>query len=251
MNKKEAREEIKKLIAKYEKLTSKERKEYNEAMTRKDFILPLFHILGWDVYNDFIPNEVREEEPAVKGIIDYSFKLNNIPQFLLEAKSLKTDLDKTEWAKQTVNYGWNMGVEWVILTDFEGIKLFNANWKIDVPRPNLELTYKEYLNRFDDLWLFSKESFKRGELDKQTEKWGIKIKRVEVTEKLANDLIEWRKQLFHNLSLWNEDKSEEEIDEAVQRILDRFIFIRSCEDKRIEPPILWPAFQKLKKQIKK
>ena len=244
MNKKEAREEIKKLIAKYEKLTSKERKEYNEAMTRKDFILPLFHILGWDVYNDFMPNEVREEEPAVKGIIDYSFKLNNIPQFLLEAKSLKTDLDKTEWAKQTVSYGWNMGVEWVILTDFEGIKLFNANWKIDVPRPNLELTYKEYLNRFDDLWLFSKESFKRGELDKQTEKWGIKIKRVEVTEKLANDLIEWRKQLFHNLSLWNEDKSEEEIDEAVQRILDRFIFIRSCEDKRIEPPILWPAFQK-------
>ncbi|PIV42755.1 MAG: hypothetical protein COX92_01060 [Candidatus Nealsonbacteria bacterium CG_4_10_14_0_2_um_filter_40_15] len=225
MNKKEAKEEIKKIIAKYERLTPREKKEYNEAMTRKDFILPLFDILGWDVYNSAIFNEVKEEESAVRGTVDYSFKLNNIPQFLLEAKALKVDLDKSEWAKQAVSYGWNMGIEWVILTDFEDLKLFNTSWKVDTPRPNLELSYKEYLSRFDDLWLFSKESFQKGELDKQTEKWGIRVKRVEVTEKLAKDLIEWRKELFDNFHQWNNNKTEEEIDEDVQRILDRFIFI--------------------------
>ena len=62
MNKKEAKEEIGKIVAKYERLTPGEKREYNEAMTRKDFILPLFHVLGWDVYNDSIANEVKEEE---------------------------------------------------------------------------------------------------------------------------------------------------------------------------------------------
>jgi len=249
MDKKEAKEEIKKLIRKYESLTLKEKKYYNEAMTRKDFIMPLFSALGWDVYNDFIHNEVVEEEPAVKGTVDYSFRLNNIPQFLLEAKSIKVDLDKIEWAKQAVSYGWNMGIEWVILTDFEGLKLFNASWKVDIPHPNLEFTYKEYLSRFDDLWFFSKESFQKRELDKQAEKWGIRTKRIEVDEKLASDLIEWRKKLFDNFSQWNAKRTESEIDEAVQRILDRFIFIRSCEDRNIEPPILWPAFQRWQQDI--
>ncbi len=250
MNKKEAREEIKKLISKYERLTSAEKKKYNEAMTRKDFIMPLFSALDWDVYNSFISDEVAEEEPVVEGTVDYSFRINNIPQFLVEAKSLKVDLDKIEWAKQAMSYGWNMGIEWVILTDFEGLKLFNTSWKVDTPRPNLEFSYKDYLSRFDDLWLFSKEGFQKDELDKQTEKWGIKSKRVEVDEKLADDLIEWRKELFQNFSAWNKDKSENEIDEAVQRILDRFIFIRSCEDRKIEPPTLWPAFQKWGEDIK-
>lgn len=250
MNKKEVKEEIGKIVAKYERLSLKERNEYNEAMTRKDFILPLFHALGWDVYNDSIANEVKEEEPAIKGTVDYSFRFNSIPQFLLEAKAMKVDLDKIEWAKQAVSYGWNMGIEWVILTDFEGIKLFSASWKIDTPRSNLELTYKEYLDRFDDLWLFSKESFEKGELNKQAGKWGISAKRMDITEKLASDLIDWRRKLFDNFRQWNEDKSEEEIDEAVQRILDRFIFMRSCEDKKIEPPVLWQNFQKWSQDMK-
>ncbi|MFH0854560.1 MAG: N-6 DNA methylase [bacterium] len=240
MNKTEAKEKIKILVQKFEKLTVAEKRSYNEAMTRKDFIVPLFDALGWDVYS----NEVVEEEPAVEGTVDYSFKLNNISQFLLEAKGIKVDLDKIEWAKQAVNYGWNMGIEWVILTDFEGLKLFNASWEVDIPHPNLEFSYKEYLDRFEDLWLFSKESFQTGELDKQTEKWGIRIKRVNVTEKLANDLIGWRKELFDNFFAWNKNKSENEIDEAVQRILDRFIFIRCCEDRKIESAVLWSAFQK-------
>jgi len=245
MTKKEAKDQIKRLIAKYEKLTPIQRKKYNEATTRKDFILPLFHALGWDVYNNFNSNEVVEEESVVEGTVDYTFRLNDIPQFLLEAKALKVDLDKIQWAKQAESYAWNMGIDWVILTDFEGLKLFNAEWKKEVPRPNLEFTYKEYLTRFDDLWLFSRESFQKGLLNKEAEKWGIKSKRMMVTEKLAKDLTKWREKLFNNLYQWNEGKyTEEEIDEAVQRILDRFIFIRSCEDRGIEEKKLWPAFKK-------
>lgn len=245
MTKQEAKEKIKRLIDRYEKLTQAEISKMNEATTRKDFIIPLFETLGWDVYNH---NEVVEEQSVVEGAVDYSFKLNKITQFLLEAKALKIDLEKTEWAKQSVDYAWNMGVDWAVLTNFENLKLFNAEEDVNIPRPIKEFTYKEYLIKFEDLWILSKESFQNTDLDEKAKDWGIKAKRLEVTEKLAKDLMKWRDELFSNFILWNEGKyKEEEIDEAVQRILDRLIFIRSCEDKKIEEKKIWPAFQKWEK----
>lgn len=53
-------EEIERLVKKYEDLTGKEIKEYNEEITKNDFILPLFGALGWDVHN-VAASEVWEE----------------------------------------------------------------------------------------------------------------------------------------------------------------------------------------------
>lgn len=240
----QARERIKKLIEKYERVKkAKQIRRYDESNTRKDFIMPLFQALSWDVYNDFTDREVVEEETAVKGKVDYSFRVNNIPQFLLEAKALKEDLDKLEWAKQAVTYGWNKGIPWVVLTDFESLKLFNSEWQVETPRPNLEFTYDEFLKRLDDLWFLSRESIEKSELDRQAEKWGIKARRLKVTEKLAADLLKWRELLYKVFRLYNKDKSEEEINESVQRVLDRFIFIRVCEDRQLEEKILWQTLQ--------
>ncbi len=241
----QAKKEIKKLIEKYERVKkAKQLRRYDEADTRRVFIEPFFQALGWDVYNEFTDREVVEEEVAVKGKVDYSFRLNNIPQFLLEAKSLKVDLDKVEWAKQAVTYGWNKGIPWVVLTDFKGLKLFNSEWLVDTPKPNLEFAYDKFLTRLDDLWFLSRESIEKGELDKQAEKWGIKAKRLKVSEKLAADLLEWRELLRKYFKRYNPEVDESDVDEAVQRVLDRFIFIRTCEDRKLEPQILWPALRK-------
>src|SRR4030067_1947189 len=114
MKKEEAKEEIKRLIRKYEQVKlQSQKKRYDEANTRKDFIMPFFKALGWDVYNDF-SREVVEEETAVKGKVDYSFRISNIPRFLLEAKALKEDLDKEQWTKQAVTYSWNKGIPWAV-----------------------------------------------------------------------------------------------------------------------------------------
>lgn len=244
-SKAQAKEKIKKLIEKYERVKkAKQIRRYDESNTRKDFIMPLFQALGWDTYNEFTDREVVEEETAVKGWVDYSFRINNIPQFLLEAKALKVDLDKVKWAKQAVTYGWNKGIPWVVLTDFEGLKLFNSEWLVETPHPNLEFTYDEFLTHLDDLWFLSKPSIEKGELDKQAEKWGIKAKRLKVSEKLATDLLKWRGLLYNVFRPFNKDKSEEDINESVQRVLDRLIFIRVCEDRQLEEKILWQALQK-------
>jgi len=47
ITKEQAREEIKALVEKYNKIIeSGKAKSYNEEMTKKDFILPLFRALG-------------------------------------------------------------------------------------------------------------------------------------------------------------------------------------------------------------
>ena len=193
VSKPEAKGKIKNLIERYEQVKkSHQRPKYDEANTRKDFIMPLFQALGWDVHSEIVEREVVEEANAIKGKVDYSFRLNDIPQFLLEAKSLKTNLDRPEWAKQSVTYGWNKGIPWVVLTNFEKLKLFNSEWKMTEPRPNLDLSYQDYLEKFDYLWLLSKEAFESNELDKLLSQLGITAKRVNVNEKLAEDLVRWR-----------------------------------------------------------
>lgn len=246
VDKKQARFQIEKLVEKCRqiKLNRSIFFSYDESNTRKDLIMPLFRALGWDVYNDFNHREVVEEDSAIEGRVDYSFNVSGIPKFLLEAKALKVNLNKIEWAKQAVTYGWNKGIPWVILTDFEGLKLFNSDWRIDVPRSNLEFTFEEYLTRFDDLWLLSRESIENGELDKLAEKWGITAKRIKISEKLAEDLVEWRGLLTRNFSQWNKKLAEIVIDEAVQRVLDRLIFIRVAEDRGLEQKVLWQALHK-------
>ena len=86
-------ERVIELISKYEQIKkSGEIKRYNEESTKKDFILPLFEALGWNVYNSGKKNDsVSAEETISKKRVDYGFRINGIPKFFLEAKSLKEE----------------------------------------------------------------------------------------------------------------------------------------------------------------
>ncbi|MDD2665565.1 MAG: N-6 DNA methylase [Methanocellales archaeon] len=240
--KEQSKKEISKLIEKYERINAEGKiKQYNEEMTKKDFILPLFEALGWDVYNKKA-DEVTAEEKASKGRVDYAFRINGMPKLFVEAKSLKVDLDLPKWANQAINYAWYKTVFWAVLTDFEGIKVFNAEVKSTYPLQCMlfSLSYRQYLERFDQLWLLSRESLEQGLLDKEAEKWGKKLRKVPVDKQLLDDFTRWRELLSKDILKLNPDKhlTEEDLDESVQRILDRLIFIRSCEDRELEPKVL-------------
>ena len=239
-NKEKAKEEIKLLVEKYNRLVEAGKvKSYNEEMTKKDFILPLFRALGWSVEDG---EEVTAEEKISKGRVDYAFRIQSIPKLFLEAKSLKEDLDKIEFAEQAINYAWHKGATWAILTDFEGIKVFNAEWKSTNPLQNMffSLGCNQFLERFEQLWLLSRESLESGVIDTEAEKWGKKAKKVPVDKQLLSDLTRFRELLTKNILKNNTSKnlSAEELDEAIQRIIDRLIFIRTLEDKQLEAPIL-------------
>src|SRR3989339_1096189 len=195
MNKEQAKQQIQKLVDKYQRVLETEKiKSYNEAQTRIEFIEPLFEYLGWDMRNLITDNEVTTEENVSGGRVDLAFRFNNIPAMFLEAKAMKVDLDEWKWAEQAINYSWNKSVTWAILSDFEGIKVFNAEIPPKSLSQNLffELKWHEYLDRFDQLWLLSKESFEEKKLAEQAEKWGKLTKRKQVGEKLFEDLTTWR-----------------------------------------------------------
>jgi len=239
----DAKQKIQELVEKYEKVkTSRSVSKYTEEETKKDFILPLFRILGWDVDNR---NEVTAEEHQSAGRVDYGFYLGGRLKFYLEAKPLRSDLNREDYANQAVKYSWNKGATWAILTDFESLKVFNAQ-DIDSSLANklvFEIPYAQYLKRFNQLWLLSKKAFTTGLLDKDAEEHGKKLQRVSVSLLLYKDLDKCREILSHDLYQWNSEVDRDLLDEGVQKILDRLIFLRVAEDREIEPPTLLPLIR--------
>lgn len=232
MNKNQAKEKIKRLVEKYESL-SKIDLDMNEARTRDEFVRPLFEALGWK----FGTEEVIPEEAASKGRVDYAFRINGVTKFFLEIKALNKDLDNLEYAKQVMQYGWSKDVTWAILCDFEGLKIFNAQWKTRNPAEAryLQFNYKDYIPKFDKFWLLSYQNFQNDLLDKEAEEVGKKFKKISVSKQLAQDLNEWRTELARDFKTFHsEPLTKELIDEGIQRILDRLIFIRTCEDRGLE-----------------
>ncbi|HXG13560.1 MAG TPA: N-6 DNA methylase [Candidatus Nitrosotenuis sp.] len=234
-----AKNEIKILVEKYQKVAEEKRiTKYNEEMTKAEFIEPLFEALGWDIRNKHHKDEVTREEQISKDRVDYSFRINGIPKFFLEAKPLRANLDDPKYVEQAIHYAWNKGCTWAVLTDFEAVKIFNAEWRTTSYSQNHIKTIPcyEFLDRFSELWLLSKDSFEKGLLDKEAEKWGKKTKKSPVDKQLLSDFTHFREILSKSITKLNQTKnvSQEELDESIQRILDRLIFIRNCEDRGLE-----------------
>ncbi len=178
-----ARQQVAGLVRKYQALGPRDRQRYREAEVCKDFILPLFAALGWDVADS---REVAAEEKASHGRVDYAFRLRGVPRFFLEAKPFRVDLEEARWADQAITYAYNRGVAWAVLTDFEGLKVFNADRKTaDILGARfLDLTADQYLPQFDKLWLLSKPSIAAGRLDAEAAAWGAGQRREPVGDRL-------------------------------------------------------------------
>lgn len=232
----QALHEIEQLVSKYQSYGDKVN-ELDEEETKKDFILPLFRALNWKVEDS---REVSAEETISKKRVDYGFRIEGIPKFFLEAKSIKESLSE-DFARQSVNYSWLKSTTWAVLTNFARIDVYNAEWKSRsvLEKRFFSLKVEEFVPRFDRLWLLSRDAFEANEMDKTAEDWGKKLPKVPVTQQLFADLIDWRQRLTKAINDKRANssviKGEKDLDESVQRILDRMIFIRVCEDRQIEP----------------
>jgi len=234
MRKDEARQELGKLVDQYQNLDDRSIRTYSEADTRRVFIMPLFQCLGWDVYSR---EEVAEEVKVATGRVDYVFKLHGVSQFYLEAKALRAELTRPDYVKQAITYAYNKGITWAVLSDFKGLHVYNAQ----TGRSFINLACDNYLRDFDDLWLLSRESFQTNALNEKAEKYGALPPRLGVEQRLYNQLRQWREELFNQLHHYNEELNTNQIDEVIQRLFNRLIFIRNCEDRQIEDRLLLGA----------
>ena len=147
-------------------------------------------------------------EEAISGDrVDYGFYIDGRIQFYLEAKAVRADLSDQKFAHQAIKYSWNKGVAWAVLTDFEEVKIFNAqdiNASLASKRFKT-IHWEEYIERFDELWLLSRAAWQEKLLDAEAEKSGKKLERVSVTAKLYEDLNEARSQLSAAFLRWNDE----------------------------------------------
>jgi type I restriction-modification system DNA methylase subunit len=237
--------QIEKLVKKFKSLPAAERKNMNENATRQGYILPLFSALGWDTTDI---HEVSPEEKVSRGWVDFSFRLGGVPRFFLETKKVREDLNDPRWVRQAVDYAWTKSVSWALLSDFEGLRVFNAEWRVDNPfmAEFLNFDLDSYLSDFERLWWLSRSETEGGRLSAEAENVGKKAKRLPVSLHLFDDLKQWRAALFKDFKGFNPLFTDAQIDAAVLRTLNRLIFIRTAEDRQVEPNLLQALVREMK-----
>ncbi len=221
----------------------------NETELRREFLDPFFRALGWDVDNNKgyseAYKEVAHEDPIrIRGqtkFIDYSFRVGGVRKFILEAKKPAVKIkDDTDAALQLRRYAWNAKLKLSILTNFEEFAVYDCN--VPIRKEDTAATariayfpYKEYEQRWDRIVsVFSPEGILRGSYDKYVATHGEKHGTAGVDEKFLEDIENWRLLLARNIALRNLALSQEDVNTAVQLIIDRLIFLRICEDRGIE-----------------
>jgi len=222
---------------------------YNEAQVRQEFINPFFNALGWDVYNkqgyaeaykDVIHEDAIRVGSAVKAP-DYCFRIGGTRKFFLEAKkpavNIKENISPTY---QLRRYAWSAKLPLSILTDFEEFAVYDCRIKpVKTDRPStartLYFTYNEYVERWDEIAsIFSREAVLKGSFDRYVESSRAKRGTVGVDAAFLEEIERWRGILARNIALRNPDLSQRELNFAIQRTIDRIIFLRICEDRGIE-----------------
>jgi len=223
---------------------------YNEAQVRREFIDPFFEALGWDVSNKQGYAEQYKEvvlEDTIKvgrstRAPDYSFRIGGQRKFFVEAKkpavNIKEDVSPSY---QLRRYAWSAKLPLSIVTDFEELSVFNCQMKPDLKDKTSVgrigyYTFDEYLDTFDALYdVFSKEAILKGSFDRYAQSTKGKKGTAEVDREFLKEIESWREMLAKNIALRNPDVSIYELNYAVQKIIDRIIFLRICEDRGIEP----------------
>ena len=99
----------------------------------------------------------------------------------------------------------------------------------------LYLRFPEYISRWDEIEkIFSREAILKGSFDKFAESTKAKRGTAEVDDAFLDEIEKWRADLAGNLALRNPALSQRDLNFAVQRTIDRIVFLRICEDRRIE-----------------
>jgi type I restriction-modification system DNA methylase subunit len=229
----EPRQQIENLLVKYQSLSQRERRDYNEANTKNVFVQPLFEALGWD-FSDI--NQVEAEKTIVKGRVDYIFKINRVSKFCLEVKPLRDELTD-DHRKQAISYAYNKGVTWAVLTNFDKLQVFNAERQ--TPDLNsvlaLNLNYGDYVTHFDDLSLLSRELVIDNALERVAERYGRLARRIPIEKRLYQHLRESREKLFNEIYKFHHERAVtlEDTDRLIQELFNRLLFIRTAEDREL------------------
>lgn len=211
------------------------------------------------------PVATVEEERTHNRRPDYIFRIDGFARFVVEAKKPAVDLaaDK-DVVFQAKTYAWSAQIPFAIVINFEQFRLFDATIK---PRhsdpqggliPDFDLHFADYPAQWDVLCrTFSREAVAGGSLEsllagikkvragrriRGIDRMLIDLRGSEPVDKvflahLENFRLRLASALYReNRSAFPEAETHHgaaRLTEAAQRLIDRLVFIRTCEDRDI------------------
>ena len=240
---------IEELVERFERnIDAYRRQKYNETLVRREFIDPMFAALGWDIdnragYAEAYKDVIHEDAIKVGGATkapDYCFRVGGTRKFFVEAKKPSVDIAReTSPAYQLRRYGWSAKLPLSILTDFEEFAVYDCRIrpkqgdKASIAR-TMYFTFDNYVEQWGNIAaIFAKEAVLQGSFDKYvigSKKRGT----AEVDAEFLREIEKWRAALARNIARQNSALGVREINFAVQRTIDRIIFLRMCEARGAE-----------------
>ena len=238
------------LVARFERnLEAYRSGEYNETQLRREFLDPFFKALGWDIdneqglaeaYKDVVHEDQLRVGEATKAP-DYCFRVGGTRKFFLEAKKPSVAVkDEPAPAFQLRRYAYTAKLSLNILSDFEEFAVYDGRFKPhkDDPAATARVffcTFRDYAEKWE--WIasiFSRDAVLKGAFDRFAESSKSKRGTAEFDADFLATIEGWRLDLARNLALRNPKLTQRELNFAVQRIIDRIIFLRICEARGIE-----------------
>ncbi len=239
--------------------------DYNESAARKDLIDKLFIVLGWDVNHDIQTNPYEQEVKVERSVsvaarvkkADYAFFLKpNFQQerFFVEAKRPSAILDTPDNCFQTIRYAYNSSKAALsILTNFNELYVVDGRFEPNIKTAANHIVKKFLFSDFADkdkfgeiFYLFGRDAVANGAIERYAESLrkpkGKAAKRrlsgdnyQQVDERFLSLLEGYHEDLAKMFKRKNTGLDSDSLTEAVQRTIDRLVFIRFLEDKLIEP----------------
>ena len=238
---------------------------YSEARLRQDYLDPFTRALGWDLENHAglvqarreVEIESRTDIAGRAKRADYLFRTDGHDRFICEAKKPRVVLGPRD-AFQAKRYAWNKKVHLAVLTDFEELKIYIVGGKPQIDSPDAGLWKSYHFQQFPlvagEIWsLLARENIAAGSIGKLIDSLPKRapagrgkarqpyLIKPDRTRELDTDFLEFldeaRRELAGDL-LRHNDRADlldgTRLNEAVQSILDRLLFLRICEDRDID-----------------
>ncbi len=201
-----------------------------------EVLVPMLSALGWQKKNGIPTSQLAgyvEVKPKPAGILGM---VGETPQFLFGPVSNSLPFAGTEEAAELMSYSYNKDAPWLILSDLSLITVFNVleSVKISPARrsPRFSIRFDDLLVSTHELenWL-GFEAVKEGNLAELDQK----IRRTRgvalpVTDKLFEQMRRWRMELIEEITS-RSSLTPNEADILVNRLLNRLVFMRVCEDR--------------------
>lgn len=218
---------------------------FQETEVRVEYIDPLFALMGWQMHNsiglptalrDVLREESHQTESSTKKP-DYTFRIATVRKFFLEAKRPSVDVrTNKDSAFQVRSYGYTAGHHIAVLSNFRTLRIYNVQLE---PKANddadvgliMSIDYEDYVSRFDEiLAVLGRDQVALGSLGALSSN----IKSIPANASFLNRINNWRVRIAQDLSSRYPLLTIEELSDFTQKIINRIIFIRMCEDRGIE-----------------